>query len=83
VTAPDAAVPELDGAPLFLLDDLPDDDEVLVGGAEGRHAVDVLRLAPGETVRVRLSPLSWVGPRKRVAQGSEPFYSGAARTMHI
>ena len=52
MTAPDAAVPELDGAPLFLLDDLPDEDEVLVGGAEGRHAVDVLRLAPGETVRV-------------------------------
>jgi 16S rRNA (uracil1498-N3)-methyltransferase len=52
MTAPDAAVPELDGAPLFLLESLPDGDEVLVDGAEGRHAVDVLRLAPGETVRV-------------------------------
>jgi 16S rRNA (uracil1498-N3)-methyltransferase len=44
--------PELDGAPLFLLDELPPGAEVLVGGAEGRHAVDVLRLAPGERVRV-------------------------------
>jgi 16S rRNA (uracil1498-N3)-methyltransferase len=44
--------PELDGAPLFLLDELPGGDELLVDGAEGRHAVDVLRLAAGETVRV-------------------------------
>ncbi|MGY1806266.1 16S rRNA (uracil(1498)-N(3))-methyltransferase [Blastococcus sp. SYSU D00669] len=48
----DTGAPELDGAPLFLLDELPDTEELLVGGAEGRHAVDVLRLAPGETVRV-------------------------------
>jgi 16S rRNA (uracil1498-N3)-methyltransferase len=48
-----AEAPELDGAPLFLLDALPDDaDELLVDGAEGRHAVDVLRLASGEAVRV-------------------------------
>jgi 16S rRNA (uracil1498-N3)-methyltransferase len=47
-----AGTPELDGAPLFLLDALPDGDELLVDGAEGRHAVDVLRLAPGELVRV-------------------------------
>jgi 16S rRNA (uracil1498-N3)-methyltransferase len=51
VTA-DAGVPELDGAPLFLLDELPDGAELLVDGAEGRHAVEVLRLAPGEPVRV-------------------------------
>ena len=48
----DPAVPELDGAPLFLLDELPDGEELVVDGAEGRHAVDVLRLAPGELVRV-------------------------------
>jgi 16S rRNA (uracil1498-N3)-methyltransferase len=48
----DAAALELDGAPLFLLDELPDTDVLTVGGAEGRHAVDVLRLAPGERVRV-------------------------------
>ena len=48
----DAGVPELDGAPLFLLDELPDTDELLVDGAEGRHAVEVLRLVPGERVRV-------------------------------
>jgi 16S rRNA (uracil1498-N3)-methyltransferase len=48
----DPAVPELDGAPLFLLEELPDGEELLVDGAEGRHAVDVLRLAPGELVRV-------------------------------
>jgi 16S rRNA (uracil1498-N3)-methyltransferase len=56
VSTPNAEVPELDGAPLFLLDELPgglpEDGELLVGGAEGRHAVDVLRLAPGEQVRV-------------------------------
>src|SRR3712207_8065882 len=49
-------VPDLDGAPLFLLDELPEGlpetGELLVDGAEGRHAVDVLRLAPGEQVRV-------------------------------
>jgi 16S rRNA (uracil1498-N3)-methyltransferase len=54
VTSSDA--PELDGAPLFLLDELPGglptDGELLVTGAEGRHAVDVLRLAPGERVRI-------------------------------
>jgi 16S rRNA (uracil1498-N3)-methyltransferase len=48
----ETGVPELDGAPLFLLDELPETDEVLVDGAEGRHAVEVLRLAPGERVRV-------------------------------
>jgi len=48
----DHGVPELDGAPLFLLDALPDGEEFLVDGTEGRHAVDVLRLEPGETVRV-------------------------------
>jgi 16S rRNA (uracil1498-N3)-methyltransferase len=48
----DNAVPELDGAPLFLLDEVPDVEELLVGGPEGRHAVDVLRLAAGERVKV-------------------------------
>jgi len=52
MTTPEAGVPELDGAPLFLLDALPESDELLVDGDEGRHAVDVLRLAPGEQVRV-------------------------------
>ena len=52
MTTPDVGVPELDGAPLFLLEVLPDSGELLVDGAEGRHAVDVLRLAPGERVRV-------------------------------
>jgi 16S rRNA (uracil1498-N3)-methyltransferase len=52
----DPDVPELDGAPLFLLDRLPEaldeGGELLVDGAEGRHAVDVLRIGPGERVRV-------------------------------
>ncbi|MEU2350021.1 16S rRNA (uracil(1498)-N(3))-methyltransferase [Modestobacter sp. NPDC049651] len=48
----DAAVPELDGAPLFLVDELPLGPAVTVGGPEGRHAVEVLRLAAGERVRV-------------------------------
>ena len=51
MTASDAA-PEMDGAPLFLLDAVPDTEELLLDGPEGRHAVDVLRLAPGETVRI-------------------------------
>jgi 16S rRNA (uracil1498-N3)-methyltransferase len=48
----DTAVPELDGAPLFLLDELPAGDVLTVAGPEGRHAVDVLRLTPGERVRI-------------------------------
>ena len=48
----DTAAPEPDGAPLFLLDDVPDAPELLVDGAEGRHAVDVLRLTAGERVKV-------------------------------
>ncbi|WP_164703200.1 16S rRNA (uracil(1498)-N(3))-methyltransferase [Modestobacter sp. KNN46-3] len=48
--APDALA--ADGAPLFLLDELPDGDVLTVDGAEGRHAVDVLRLGAGERVRV-------------------------------
>ncbi len=52
MTATDAGAPQLDGAPLFLLDVLPDTADLLVDGAEGRHAVDVLRLEPGERVRV-------------------------------
>ena len=44
--------PDADGAPLFLLDEVPDGDVLTVGGAEGRHAVDVLRLTTGERVRV-------------------------------
>ena len=52
MTTSDTGLPELDGAPMFLLDDLPETDEILVDGTEGRHAVEVLRLAPGEHVRV-------------------------------
>jgi 16S rRNA (uracil1498-N3)-methyltransferase len=48
----ESGVPEADGAPLFLLDALADTDELLVDGGEGRHAVEVLRLTPGEPVRV-------------------------------
>jgi 16S rRNA (uracil1498-N3)-methyltransferase len=48
----EAEIPELDGAPLFLVDVVPEADELLVDGDEGRHAVDVLRLTPGEHVRV-------------------------------
>ena len=52
MTSPEVGVPELDGAPLFLLEVLPDTGELLVDGPEGRHAVEVLRLTPGERVRV-------------------------------
>jgi 16S rRNA (uracil1498-N3)-methyltransferase len=52
VTSADTGVPELGGAPLFILEELPQTGDVLVDGAEGRHAVDVLRLTPGERIRV-------------------------------
>jgi 16S rRNA (uracil1498-N3)-methyltransferase len=48
----ETGAPELDGAPLFLLDELPDTEELLVDGSEGRHAVEVLRLEDGEPVLV-------------------------------
>ncbi|MBB3675881.1 16S rRNA (uracil(1498)-N(3))-methyltransferase [Modestobacter versicolor] len=44
--------PEADGAPLFLVDEVPAGNVLTVDGAEGRHAVDVLRLGVGERVRV-------------------------------
>ena len=52
MTSVDSGVPELGGAPMFILDELPEGGEVLVGGPEGRHAVDVLRLTPGERIRI-------------------------------
>jgi 16S rRNA (uracil1498-N3)-methyltransferase len=38
--------------PLFLVDELPHGDTLLLGGEEGRHAARVKRLAPGEPVLV-------------------------------
>jgi 16S rRNA (uracil1498-N3)-methyltransferase len=52
VSATDAGVPELGGAPMFIVAELADSEELLVDGSEGRHAVEVLRLTPGERVRV-------------------------------
>ena len=37
---------------MFIVPDLAESDELLVDGAEGRHAVEVLRLSPGERVRI-------------------------------
>ncbi len=39
-------------APLFLVDPLPEGDEVVLGGDEGRHAAVVRRIAVGERVDV-------------------------------
>ena len=52
MTTPETGVPELGGAPMFIVEALAEADELLVDGAEGRHAVEVLRLSPGEHVRV-------------------------------
>ncbi len=52
MAATDAGVPELGGAPMFIVEELAASDDLLVDGAEGRHAVEVLRLTPGERVRV-------------------------------
>jgi 16S rRNA (uracil1498-N3)-methyltransferase len=80
MSTPDAELPELDGAPLFLLDELPgglpDDGELLVDGAEGRHAVDVLRLEPGERVRVG-------DGRGTVAEGSVVTADGAGLRVRV
>lgn len=48
----DVGVPELGGAPMFIVDGLTESDDVLIDGSEGRHAVEVLRLSPGERIRV-------------------------------
>ena len=52
MVATDTGVPELGGAPMFIVDELAQSDELLVDGSEGRHAVEVLRLTAGERVRV-------------------------------
>jgi 16S rRNA (uracil1498-N3)-methyltransferase len=52
VTTPDVDVPELGGAPMFIVAELSESDDVLIDGTEGRHAVEVLRLSAGERVRV-------------------------------
>ena len=46
MTTSDTGVPELGGAPMFIVEELAESDELLVDGSEGRHAVDVLRLTP-------------------------------------
>lgn len=38
--------------PLFLLDPIPDGDELYLSGDEGRHAAKVRRVRAGETVLV-------------------------------
>ncbi len=38
--------------PVFLVDELPDDDHATLTGPEGHHAADVRRLRPGELVRI-------------------------------
>ena len=45
-------MPELGGAPMFIVGELAQSEELLVDGSEGRHAVEVLRLTAGERVRV-------------------------------
>ena len=70
------AIPAADGAPLFLLEELPGTDEVLVDGAEGRHAVDVLRLAPPERVRIG-------DGRGTVAEGEVVEASGAGLRVRV
>jgi 16S rRNA (uracil1498-N3)-methyltransferase len=70
MTAPETGVPELGNAPMFIVDDLVDSAELLVDGAEGRHAVEVLRLTPGERVQVG-DGRGTVAESEVVAAGSE------------
>lgn len=74
MTSADAGTPHLDGAPLFLTEELPEalgsGGELLLDGAEGRHAVDVLRLGQGERVRV--------GDGRGTVVDGEVLHAGAA-----
>src|SRR3954451_24327891 len=63
-----------DGAPLFLLDEVPAGDVLTVDGAEGRHAVDVLRLAAGERVR---------GSDGRGLRGEGSVLAASASTLQV
>ena len=74
MTEPAGSGPAADGAPLFLLDAVPDGDVLTVEGAEGRHAVDVLRLAAGERVRVS-------DGRGLLVEGS--VLTAEASTLHV
>ena len=71
-----AGAPEADGAPLFLLDEVPDGDVLTVAGPEGRHAVDVLRLGAGERVRVS-------DGRGLLVEGSVLSAEGSALQVHV
>ena len=71
-----AGAPEADGAPLFLLDEVPAGDVLTVGGTEGRHAVDVLRLAAGERVRVS-------DGRGLLVEGSVLAAEGSTLQVHV
>jgi 16S rRNA (uracil1498-N3)-methyltransferase len=76
VTGSQPGAPSADGAPLFLLDELPDSEELVVAGAEGRHAVDVLRLAPGERARIG-------DGRGAVAEGDVVAADGAGLRVRV
>ena len=71
-----AGAPEADGAPLFLLDEVPAGDVVTVAGSEGRHAVDVLRLGAGERVRVS-------DGRGLLVEGSVLSAEGSTLQVHV
>ena len=72
----DAGAPEADGAPLFLLDEVPAGDVLTVAGSEGRHAVDVLRLGAGERVRVS-------DGRGLLVEGSVLAAEGSTLQVHV
>jgi len=70
------AAPDADGAPLFLLDEVPAGDVLTVAGSEGRHAVDVLRLGAGERVRVS-------DGRGLLVEGSVLAAEGSTLQVHV
>jgi 16S rRNA (uracil1498-N3)-methyltransferase len=71
-----AGAPEADGAPLFLLDEVPAGDVLTLAGTEGRHAVDVLRLGAGERVRVS-------DGRGLLVEGSVLSAEGSTLQVHV
>ncbi|MFF5334262.1 16S rRNA (uracil(1498)-N(3))-methyltransferase [Streptomyces sp. NPDC013181] len=64
-------------APVFVAEELPDAPEFVLDGPEGRHAVSVKRLRPGEEVVLTDGRGRWVRGAVRAAEGKDRLVVGA------